>query len=41
MEFLDALERKDFESARNYVSNNVSYIGPLNSFEELSHTLSM
>ena len=33
MEFLDALERKDFESARNYVSNNVSYIGPLNSFD--------
>jgi limonene-1,2-epoxide hydrolase len=32
MEFLDALQRKDFESARNYVSDNVSYIGPLNSF---------
>jgi SnoaL-like domain len=33
MEFLDALQRKDFESAKNYVSDNVSYIGPLNSFD--------
>jgi hypothetical protein len=33
MEFLDALQQKDFESARNYVSDNVSYIGPLNSFD--------
>ena len=32
MEFLDALNRKDFKSARNYVSDNVSYMAPLNSF---------
>ena len=32
LEFLEALNRKDFKSARNYVSDNVSYIAPLNSF---------
>jgi len=31
-EFLEALNRKDFKSARTYVSDNVSYIAPLNSF---------
>src|SRR5215510_13371914 len=32
LEFLGALQRKDFKSARNYVSDNVTYIAPLNSF---------
>ena len=32
LEFLEALNRKDFKSARTYVSDNVSYIAPLNSF---------
>jgi limonene-1,2-epoxide hydrolase len=29
--FLEALQRKDFKSARNYVSDNVTYVSPLNS----------
>jgi|SRR5919198_3762125 hypothetical protein len=28
MEYLEAVQRKDFKSARSYVSDNVSYIGP-------------
>ena len=28
MEFLTACERKDFKSARAYLSDNVSYVGP-------------
>ena len=32
LEFLEALNRRDFKSARTYVSDNVSYIAPLNSF---------
>jgi SnoaL-like domain len=32
LEFLEALNRKDFKSARTYVSDNVSYTAPLNSF---------
>src|SRR5437660_1384180 len=28
MEFLAACERKDFKSARAYISDNVSYVGP-------------
>jgi hypothetical protein len=32
MEFLYALNRKDFKSARTYVSNKVLYTSPLNSF---------
>jgi hypothetical protein len=32
LEFLEALQRKDFKSARNYVSDNVTYMAPLNSF---------
>jgi len=32
LEFLEALNRKDFKSARNYVSDKVSYMAPLNSF---------
>jgi uncharacterized protein YozE (UPF0346 family) len=34
MEYLQALtERRDFESARSYLKNNVSYVSPLNSFD--------
>ena len=32
LEFLEALNRKDFKSARKYVSDTVSYMAPLNSF---------
>ena len=32
LEFLEALNRKDFKSARNYVSDNVLYMAPVNSF---------
>lgn len=28
MEYLAAVNRKDFKSARSYVSDNVSYVGP-------------
>ena len=30
MGFLEALNQKDFKSARNYVSDNVTYISPVN-----------
>ena len=33
LEFLEALNRKDFKSARKYVSDTVSYMAPLNSFK--------
>jgi hypothetical protein len=33
MEYLQAAERRDFKSARNYVSDNISYVSPLNSFD--------
>jgi hypothetical protein len=33
MEYLQAAERRDFQSARGYVSDNISYAGPLNSFD--------
>jgi limonene-1,2-epoxide hydrolase len=32
LEFLEALQRRDFKSARNYVSDSVTYMAPLNSF---------
>ena len=32
MEFLETLERKDFKSARSYVSDNLMYVGPTASF---------
>ena len=28
MEYLEAVQRKDFKSAKSYVSDNISYIGP-------------
>src|ERR687891_752375 len=34
MEYMQALiERRDFQSARSYVSDNISYVSPLNSFD--------
>ena len=34
MEYLQALvERQDFQSARSYISDNISYVSPLNSFD--------
>jgi hypothetical protein len=32
LEFLEALNRKEFKSARSYVSDKVTYMAPLNSF---------
>ncbi len=34
MEYLRAAERRDFKSARGYLSNNISYVSPLNSFDK-------
>jgi hypothetical protein len=33
MEFIGATERLDFQSARGYLKDNVSYVSPLNSFD--------
>jgi hypothetical protein len=33
MEFVEATERQDFQSARGYLRDNVSYVSPLNSFD--------
>jgi hypothetical protein len=33
MEYTQATERQDFQSARNYLKDNVSYVSPLNSFD--------
>jgi hypothetical protein len=33
MEYLQAAERRDFKSARSYVSDNISYAGPTASFD--------
>jgi uncharacterized protein YozE (UPF0346 family) len=33
MEYIQATERQDFESARVYLKDNVSYVSPLNSFD--------
>ena len=33
MEFVRATERQDFQSARGYLKDNVSYVSPLNSFD--------
>ena len=34
MEYLQALvERRDFQSARSYISDNILYVSPLNSFD--------
>ena len=33
MEYTQATERQDFQSARGYLKDNVSYVSPLNSFD--------
>ena len=33
LEFTEATERRDFQSARGYLKDNVSYVSPLNSFD--------
>jgi SnoaL-like domain len=33
MEYLQAAERRDFQSARGYLKDNISYLSPLNSFD--------
>jgi uncharacterized protein YozE (UPF0346 family) len=32
-EYLQAADRRDFHSARDYLSDNISYMSPLNSFD--------
>jgi hypothetical protein len=34
MEYIQATERRDFQSARGYLSDNLSYVSPLNSFDK-------
>ena len=33
MEWMQAVERRDYQSLRGIVSDNISYVGPLNSFD--------
>jgi hypothetical protein len=33
MEFIQATERQDYQSARDYLSDNMSYVSPVNSFD--------
>jgi hypothetical protein len=33
VEYLQAADRRDFQSARSYLSDNISYVSPLNSFD--------
>ena len=33
MEYTQATERRDFQSARGYLRDNLSYVSPLNSFD--------
>jgi hypothetical protein len=33
MEYIQATERQDFQSARGYLSDNFSYVSPVNSFD--------
>lgn len=33
MEYFEATDRQDWQSARGYLSNNFSYISPVNSFD--------
>jgi hypothetical protein len=34
MEYIEAVNRKDFKSARSYVSDSVSYVGSMNKFDK-------
>ena len=33
LEFTESTERRDFQAARGYLKDNVSYVSPLNSFD--------
>ena len=33
MEFIQATERQDFQAARDYLSDNMTYVSPVNSFD--------
>ena len=33
MEFVQATERQDYQTARGYLKDNVSYVSPVNSFD--------
>jgi hypothetical protein len=33
MEYVQATERQDFQSARGYLKDNILYVSPLNSFD--------
>ena len=33
MEFIQATERQDYQSARGYLSDNMTYVSPVNSFD--------
>jgi hypothetical protein len=33
MEYIQATERQDFQSARGYLKDNVTYVSPVNSFD--------
>jgi hypothetical protein len=33
MEYLEAYDRRDFQAARGYLSDNMSYVSPVNSFD--------
>ena len=33
MEYIQATERQDFQSARDYLSDNMTYVSPVNSFD--------
>jgi hypothetical protein len=33
MEFIQATERQDFQSARGYLKDNMTYVSPANSFD--------
>jgi hypothetical protein len=33
MEYIQATERRDLQSGRGYLKNNISYVSPLNSFD--------
>jgi uncharacterized protein YozE (UPF0346 family) len=37
-EFIQATERQDFQSARSYLKDHLSYVSPLNSFDKAEHT---
>ena len=34
MQYIEAINRKDFKSVRRYVSDSVSYVGPVNEFHK-------